>query len=851
MRIGWSARILFLVFLVALCAPARALSQGDTIACLHGLALPLPKGYAEVVIAPNPVEAALALRAWKAPKAGERIVWPGRGEEIWRSIAADTQGWFADSVLAGCYVYVPVEMKQRAVMILQAKGDEIAYVNGAPRAGNPYCLKDARESWEPNFDISFLPVMLEKGRNDLIFRCGRERFKATLYPPSKPVFFNSSDVTVPDIVVGRKTDAWASIVVVNATTERFEDLRIEASKPGASPVSVSSVGVIQPLSVRKAGFRFTVDVPDSAGSMRVMVRLLRYRKGTDEADVFDTAVIPLRVAAPSENRKETFVSDIDGSVQYYGINPARGLAAGEPAALFLSLHGASVEAVNQSGSYEPKTWGHVVAPTNRRPYGFNWEEWGRLDALEVMDVVKKRYNIDEDRIYLTGHSMGGHGTWHIGSLFPDRFAAIGPSAGWISFWTYRFRGIDLGDTTAVRRMIRRSTTPSETFLHATNLAQLGVYVLHGADDDNVPVTEARSMVERLGTFHRDLVYHEQPGVGHWWDLSDAPGVDCVDWAPMFDFFARHARSGKERIREVHFLTSNPGVSARNNWLTIDAQTRQLEMSSADVHLDPGDIAAGKGNRFVGTTENVARLALDLDAMQSPLPITVEIDGQKLADIPHTAAQSQLWLERKSGVWAVAVEPSPDLKGSRRYGTFKEAFRNRPVFVFGTKGTAHENAWAFEKARYDAEKLWYQGNGSIDVVRDVDFDPTVEPDRNIILYGNSRTNAAWKKLLRDSPVQLDEARLTVGARAIPGSDLCCIFIRPRPGSAAASVGVVSGTSVAGMRLANRLPYLSPGIGLPDCTVFDPRVLSEGDTGVLMTGFFGLDWGVESGEFVIGK
>ncbi len=354
-----------------------------------------------------------------------------------------------------------------------------------------------------------------------------------------------------------------------------------------------------------------------------------------------------------------------------------------------------------------------------------------------------------------------------------------------------------------------------------------MYVLHGADDDNVPVTEARSMIERLSAFHRDFVYREQPGVGHWWDLSDAPGVDCVDWAPMFDFFARHARPGKERVRDIRFLTSNPGVSARNNWLTIDAQTRQGEMSSVDIRLEPGDARAGKQGGFAGTTDNVARLAFDLDVLQGPSPVSVELDGQRLPDISWPNAQSRLWLERRNGAWAVASDPSPDLKGSRRYGTFKEAFRNRPIFVFGTKGTAEENAWAFDKARYDAEKLWYQGNGSIDVVRDVDFDPAAEPDRNVILYGNSATNAAWETLLSDSPVQvgparvkLVEARVKIGARAIPGRDLCCIFIRPRPGSATASVGAVSGTSAAGMRLANRLPYLSPGIGLPDCTVLRP-------------------------------
>ncbi len=847
MRSRWSARAArTLLFAGLLLAAAGARAAQDTILVREALALPVPKGYAEVVVAPNPVEAALAFGSWKAPRAGGAVVWPGRGQESWRSIEADSQGWFADSVLAGCYVYVPVEMERRSVMILRAKGNELAYVNGAPRSGNPYCLRDERESWEPNFDYSLLPVMLEKGRNDFLFRCARERLKATLHRPSKSVFLNAADVTVPDIVLLQKTDAWGSIVVVNASTETLTDLVVRSSI-GGSAVD-TPVPVIQPLSVRKAGFRF-VDAPrEEPGAASVEVALVR---GTGDAETFlDAASIPLRIVPRSENRRETFISTIDGSVQYYGINPAFAADRQEPRALFLSLHGASVEAVNQSASYGPRTWAHVVAPTNRRPYGFNWEEWGRLDALEALAVAATRYRIDENRIYLTGHSMGGHGTWHIGSLYPDRFAAIGPSAGWISFWTYRFRGIDLGDTTAVRRMIRRATTPSETFLHAPNLAQLGVYILHGAADDNVPASEARSMAELLDGFHRDFVYHEQPGVGHWWDLSDAPGVDCVDWAPMFDFFARHVRPGKDKVREIRFLTSNPGVSARNNWLVVDAQTRQGEMSAVDIRLDPGDARTGAPPRFSGTTENVARIAFDLDVLRNPAPIAVELDGRKIEGIPWPKGQYQLWLERRDGVWAAASEPSPDRKGSRRCGTFKEAFRNRPLFVFGTKGNVGENAWAFDKARYDAEKLWYQGNGSVDVVADVDFDPSAEPDRSVVLYGNRNTNSAWQALLGDGPVQVDKARVKIGGRAISEKNLCCIFVRPRPGSATASVGAVSGTSVAGMKLANRIPYLNPGINLPDCTVFDPRVLTEGDTGVLLTGFFGLDWGVESGEFVIG-
>ncbi len=438
MRIGRFARLLCLLTFAALLSPSQAFPRQDTLIVREGLALPVPKGYAEVIVAPNPVEAALALGTWKAPKAGERVVWPGRGEAIWRPIAADSQGWFSDSVLAGCYVYVPVEMERRGVMILQAKGNELVYVNGAPRAGNPYCLKDERESWEPDFDISQLPVMLEEGQNDLVFRCARGRLKASLYPPPKPVFFNASDVTVPDFVVGVPAGMWGSIVVVNATTEVLDRLAVQAILPGHRDITTSGerpVPVIQPLSVRKVAF-YLEDIRDSQGTLKMTVEL---RENGSFGSSLDRAGIPLRVVQKGDNRRETFVSDVDGSVQYYGINPAQGLAKGEPAALFLSLHGASVEAINQSGSYASKPWGHVVAPTNRRPYGFNWEEWGRLDALEALDTVTARYNIDPSRIYLTGHSMGGHGVWHIGSLFPDRFAAIGPSAGWISFWTYRFQ----------------------------------------------------------------------------------------------------------------------------------------------------------------------------------------------------------------------------------------------------------------------------------------------------------------------------------------------------------------------------------------------------------------------------
>src|SRR5690606_35166707 len=154
--------------------------------------------------------------------------------------------------------------------------------------------------------------------------------------------------------------------------------------------------------------------------------------------------------------------------------------------VILSLHGASIDAYNQAVQYAPKPWAHVVAPTNRRPYGFDWEDWGRIDAMEVLDLALRDLAADPARVFVTGHAMGGHGAWHLGVTYPDRFAAIGPSAGWFSFWSY-------GDMprydkpSPVEKLLLRGLTPSDTLKLQRNLLGRGVYILHGDQDDNVPV----------------------------------------------------------------------------------------------------------------------------------------------------------------------------------------------------------------------------------------------------------------------------------------------------------------------------------------------------------------------------
>jgi hypothetical protein len=171
-----------------------------------------------------------------------------------------------------------------------------------------------------------------------------------------------------------------------------------------------------------------------------------------------------------------------------------------------------------------------------------------------------------------------------------------------------------------------------------------------------------------------------------------------------------------------------------------------------------------------------------------------------------------------------------------------------MLVYGTKGTPEENAWAYAKARYDAEVFWYRGNGSVDLIPDTAVGDPADRHRNVVLYGNADTNGAWASLLGDSPVQVRSGEAAVGDRTMEGADLACLLIRPRPGSELASVGAVSGTGIVGMRLTGRLGYFVSGVAYPDCLVIGSDALEKGTQGIRCAGFFGLDWKVESGEFV---
>jgi pimeloyl-ACP methyl ester carboxylesterase len=772
-----------------------------------------------VLIAADPVAAAIVSGRWLAPKEGDEVTAADGTRTTWKSAKANAEGSFQGAGFAGGYAFVNVPSETERVMILEASGHAMVTVNGEPRAGDPY-----------GYGYVKLPVLLRKGDNAFLFRTGRGQLKARLIEPRSDCKIETGDVTLPDLLVGREIHSWASVVVLNATKVPLEGLKIVATIEGGES-SATILPTLLPLSARKVAFRLAGPGPIAEGDEKVHVAI---EKGT----TLDRTDLSVRVRNPDQTHKRTFLSGIDGSVQYFGLVPAKvsETSEGPRPGLILTLHGASVEGIGQAAVYAPKSWAHVVAPTNRRPYGFDWEDWGRLDAIEVLELAQRELDTDPRRTWLTGHSMGGHGAWHLGVTFPDRFAAVGPSAGWVSMASYAgARPIE--KSTGVDGILRRGMSPSDTTALAANLTKLGVYVLHGSADDNVPVGQARQMRTKLAEFHPDFAYHEQAGAGHWW------GNECCDWPPLIEFLKAREIPERKNVKAVDFITASPSVSASCHWATVEAQ--QVAFRPSVVHLKLDDAR----RQFSGTTENVQRLALDVSHLM-PGPIEVVLDGQTFPNLARPEGdRPRLWLHRDGQAWSSAGKPSLTLKGPHRSGPFKDAFRNRVMFVYGTRGTLEENAWSLAKARFDAERFWYQGNASVDVVPDSGFDPSSERERNVIVYGHGDMNSAWNALLEASPVQVSRGKLVVGDREKSGDDLACLFVRPRPGSDQATVGVVAGTGPAGLRLAGVPSYFTSGVAYPDCIVLRPEGLTKGLEGIVAAGYFGEDWSVRGsgGEF----
>ena len=138
----------------------------------------------------------------------------------------------------------------------------------------------------------------------------------------------------------------------------------------------------------------------------------------------------------------------------------------------------------------------------------NLGELSELDVMNVLGLVRKEFNIDPNRTYLLGHSMGGGGTWYLGMKHPELWAAIAPTAPAI------FSSPD--------DLVKLKDTP--------------VIVVQGDDDRAVRVGTTRQWVEKMKSLGMKYEYIEVPGGDHMTVICRSP----ENMTKIFDFFD-HAR----------------------------------------------------------------------------------------------------------------------------------------------------------------------------------------------------------------------------------------------------------------------------------------------------------------------
>jgi predicted esterase len=191
----------------------------------------------------------------------------------------------------------------------------------------------------------------------------------------------------------------------------------------------------------------------------------------------------------------------DGTKAYPMVLALHGLGANED-----SMFGQSYKALE-----EAEKRGYILAsPLGYRidgGYGRAATKAGQLseaDTMEVLARVRRDYKIDDNRIYLMGHSMGGFGTWVLGPKYPQIWAAMAPISG--------------------------GGNPESL----TKVLSIPEIVVHGDADTTVPVQSSRTMVEAAKKLGIEIKYIEVPGGTHL-------NVAAPSMSAIFDFFDTHKK----------------------------------------------------------------------------------------------------------------------------------------------------------------------------------------------------------------------------------------------------------------------------------------------------------------------
>jgi hypothetical protein len=497
-----------------------------------------------------------------------------------------------------------------------------------------------------------------------------------------------------------------------------------------------------------------------------------------------------------------YLSPVDGSGQPFRLSVPTDYDPAHPAPLVIHMHGLAGNHIEHSSFMKDHPGEFEVAVLGRSRGGY-YRALSEADVLGVIDYVEAHYSIDPRRVHLKGGSMGGGGTFFLGSRYPWRFASGRPICGFASD------------------------------LPIANLLTVPLYATHSTDDPVVPVLQSRGPIGRLRELGGDAVLDETTGYGHAvWDYTE--GNQRGD-----AWYGKHVLPLSSEVKRLAF-TAIDGRATRDYWGEIVEWGPRPQPASFTLEARPN-------NTLAATTSNVAALAIRVS--ESPLDpkraLALSIDGTQLAR--KAPLPERLLLVKAGSGWAFAEEsPAP---GTRLHtpGGANQLYDGEPLLiVYGTQAASDVNAalrqaavvasrssnasWPSPSGDAGDDGISHNQNlyGELNVAADVDVTPEQIASRHLVLIGTAEQNSLVARMAERLPVRYDgEAIRFSDGTSLPAADTALGLVHYDPLAPSRLVFWVASPEAAAYRADALVPRtlgrFPTGVDLVVTRVSEPRIL----------------------------
>ena len=399
---------------------------------------------------------------------------------------------------------------------------------------------------------------------------------------------------------------------------------------------------------------------------------------------------------------------------------------------------------------------------------------GEKDVLKCIELAKKMFNVDEDRIYLKGESMGGWGTWYVGTRHTDLFAAIAPVYG----------GSDYHSTLDEKQLLNLNDKERFSYERESSLAQADallttpVFVTHGDMDGSVNVNNSRYNVKVLQRWGYDIRYHEYPGYGH-------EGIPYTD--QVISWFLKHEKNLSPRKVRVRAAALN---SAKSNWVKILQREDPFKFIEAEA-----EVLINNTIRLASENVLAVELTPPAELINHNEKVTVVWNVNDIREVE--VKEGKITLSDKN-YKPTKLNKNPEIEGPISHVT------TTPFAV--VVGTSSKDELMNKLCRMKADefinywKNWQKYEPR--VFLDTELSESDMKKYSLILYGGSEANLITKKLGDKIPLKISSNKIEISGRIFEAKDACVQILYPHPLNSERYVTVIGATSGEGMFFYNK-------------------------------------------------